>query len=446
MEEIIPSEGETIAAKRSQRLTERLLMRAKDRVLVPRGWWTSTLIEYLGLAVLVGFTVHLISPQWGRASVDGVFSGPAIPYLAQFLKMVFGIRFRLSVQYVEIFFFILFPITMYFLVHFLTRRKLIALFAVLFASLPESVFAKARLLGGFYVGDAQHIASLGVVPLAMLVLLSFLRRGGFGHLLISALLSSVILLISPFGFLTYLVFALVSTFSEMLLGYGRLKLVRFVTVFVLTACLVAFWYNPGFSTWLLFGPSGKEFRVAAGQLLPVSLVIVPVLGTLGFLLFDRKPHLQPLFLAIGWTIIFSLLVAVSRLGTLPLVPSRFLPELGIAVSFLLAVTAVVAIDTLKQSKIRLFRMVSDATFSNSVTTFLLLVLTVAILWPRATAVTHFEEEEVTRESMAKGALWLIRDDFDGPSLVSGYIITGATLVGLAGVGLGLFAPRKGKPS
>src|SRR5690554_1111094 len=94
-------------------------------------------------------------------------------------------------------------------------------------------FVRTRVSSGFHAGDGPHIASLAIVPLAVYFLLKFLRKGQFNNLLSATLSSAAVALISPFGFFMYMIFSLISTFSEMLLGKGRLKASRFIAILVL---------------------------------------------------------------------------------------------------------------------------------------------------------------------------------------------------------------------
>jgi len=76
--------------------------------------------------------------------------------------------------------------------------------------------------------------------------------------------------------------------------------------------------------------------VMVTRLIPISFFTLPVLGAFGYLLFDRKPDLQPLFLASFLTVAFSVIILAGR-GFVLSAPSRYIPELGMSLAFLLGV-------------------------------------------------------------------------------------------------------------
>jgi len=425
--DIIPKEDQTIAVKRFRRIS-RKIRETRIKVFAPTGWWANKVVEVAGLVLLVGLNVYLIIPFWGNTGTSNPFSGPAIPFFAGAIRDLFTVSFPFALHLVSIFFFLLFPVADYFLIFLLTKRRLVALTSVLFATLPFLVFAKARIVAGFFGGDLPHVASLSILPLAIYWLISFLRHGGVKNLLVTAVVSAAIILTSPFGFISYCVFAVIVTFSEMLLGYGRLKFLRFGISFCAAIALTSFWYNPSFAWWMVWGPFGKEMRVVAEHLIPLSLFIVPVLGAFGFLLFDRKQHMQPMFLASFWTIVFVIIIFFGK-GTFNLsVPSRYLPELGIALSFFLAVAMVWFIDALKLSQITTVPFLNRPGFSNPAITLVLVLLVTGILLFRETVPPPMEEVAAFwHTGMEREKIWLARENFDGISHAIGYIVTAATI-------------------
>ncbi len=431
MENIVPQTQETIAAKRARRISERLRESRLPGLVTP-GKWGGRLVEFTALIVLVALNYYLTAPLMGTAAVIAPFSGPAIPYLANLLSRIVSLPFIYAVQLVQILFFLFFPVTFYFLISFLTGRKLAAIIAVLTATVPEYFFAKSRLSAGFTGNDGPHIASLGIMPLAIYSLMAFLRFGGRHNLLIAAFLSTAIVLISPFGFLTYLIFAVLAAFSEMLLGHGRLKLLRFLIVFLIAGALAAFWYNPVFAWWMVSGPLGREMRQVLANLIPLSLFIVPVLGAFGFLLFDRKANLQPVFLASFWTIVFVLIAMAGLHGFLSSSSSRYYPELGIALALLAGMATVKINDTLQ----------NRFPWPNMAGLLIAVVLITLIIWMGGkTALPAGEELAQGLDQTAKSHLWLAKDGFDGWSRVIGDLLTFVTLAAL--VLLEIY-PRTGK--
>ncbi|MFV1917620.1 MAG: hypothetical protein ACC618_04045 [Patescibacteria group bacterium] len=423
----VPKENETIAARRAARLAEKL--KKTKGFAVGRAWWSNTTVEIGAFLLVFLLNVYLVIPFFGTSSPDTFFSGPIIPLLARAVGL-FGSPLSYAIQIVNIFFFLLFPLSYYLFIRSVSDRKLIALFAVLFASLPFYPFGQTRVSASLLGPDTAHIASLAVLPIALYGLLSFNRSGGIGNLLIASLASAGIALISPFGFMTYLIFASISTFSEMLLGNGRLKLTRFLLILVFAGGLNAFWYNPGFFLWMITGPLGGEIRSMVSKLIPILFFTLPVLGAFGYLLFDRKPSLQPVFLASFYSISFSL-IALAGGGIFPSHPSRYASELGISLSFLISITVMKGVDFLRFTKSAPLARLNSKLAANLslIIIFLLLVTSMVIGKNRLLA----EGGQVLGiwEGVERGKIWEAKDRFKGVSSVAGYAITAGSVVGLS---------------
>lgn len=420
MEEV-PKVTQTIAAIRSNRIAEKI-SEARKKIVIDKSWWNSSAFEVFLLLIFTSFNFFYISPFWGTsASEEAIFSGPVVPLITKFVQIWVG-SFSYSLQYVNIFFFALLPISLYFFIKRITKRKIVAFLSILFVNLPLSYFAETRISSAFLSSDGAHIAALSVIPFALLALFNFLRKGSGKSMFASSLLSSLIVLISPFGFATYLIFASILTFSEILLGSGRKKLIRFLTILLFAGSISCFWYNPTFSFWLLTGPLGMEVRRTVFKLLPISFFALPVLTTFGYLLFDRKPALQTLFLASFFVIAF-MVISLAGGGIFPSSPSRYIPEIGISLSFLLSVTLVKFFEWLPlfQEK-TIFRKVGF------VAVFALLGLGIVIGRTRI-----FAGENVLGiwTGVERGAIWQERDKFDGISTFFGYTISFLGFIGLS---------------
>lgn len=438
----VPKESETIAVKRAARLSEKL-SRARLHISSDKAWWSNTAIEVIGITVLVTLNLILVVPFIHTAAPEIPYSGPVIPVLAKILEFA-GVSLPFAFQGVNIMFFLLFPVTFYIFVRSLTDRKLIALVATLVVSLPFYPFSQIRANSAFLRGDAPHIAALTVAPLALYGLIAFLKNGGAKSFIIASIFSSIVVLISPFGFLTYAIFAGIAGFSEMLLGSGRLKLFRLVAIFVVSAALSAFWYNPSFSYWIITGPMGEDFRLMLGKLFPISFFALPVLASFGYLLFDRKPNLQPLFQASFFTIAF-LMIALAGGGIFPSHPSRYAAELGFSIAFVVAVVSVKIVDYIRflpDGKLLFVglsninaRLVADAAVVGLFT-----ILVSGIIFGRERLLSEKEKVLGIWSGVAKGEIWVAKDRFGGFSRALGYAITGGSVVGLT------FVSRYRKPN
>lgn len=272
------------------------------------------------------------------------FSAPVVPLLAGVLGWL-GVDYAQGVRWVLLVFYIFGPVTLYFLVREVTKRRMSALSAAILYSLP--IF-RSRFEAMTTLGDGAHIASLTLVPLAGFWLLRFLKSGSFWSSLATGLLVMLVALISPFGLFILVAVMVVITFSEMLLGNGRLRFMRFLWVFVVSTGLSAFWYNPQFASLTLSSPSGQAVIAGVKNLIPLSLFIIPVLGAIGFLIFDKRPQLQPLFIALGLTVVFGLISYAEGLARFAVSgQERYLPELVLSIAFLWGIVGTFVYDLIE---------------------------------------------------------------------------------------------------
>lgn len=436
MNPTIPVEADTIAVKRAKRLAQKILEK-RLKAFRPIAWWNTALLDLGVVIFLVSLNLLITLPLFQLQVPATPFVGPVIPLLSRIVDIALGSTADLSqaVQLVNLAFFLFFPITFYTLVKFISGRKLAALIAGVVATLPFYPFALLRITAGFFGRDGAHIASTAFIPLAVYWLISFLRHGKITNLILAAFMSTFIALTSPFGFIIYAIFSVIAVFSEMLLGSGRLKLLRFLFVLVISAGLSAFWFNPFYMFWLVFGPVGSELRQMLQRLIPVSFFLVPVLGVFGYLLFDRKPALQPVFLACFWTIAFAIIVFAggsSNLYTLNF--SRFEPELGLALAYLVGVAIVRAVDYCLTTRIERAPWLQNTSVIYGVASGFVLLLIIAISL-RLNAVELSTAEVLGLwDEIERGKIWQAKDYFQGPLAWSGYGITSITLGGLIVVG------------
>jgi len=240
-------------------------------------------------------------------------------------------------------------------------------------------------------------------------------------------------LASPFGLLISVMILTVVVFSELLQGIGRLKTLRFLVFLGLTGGFIAFWYNPGFVVLFLKSAQGTAIRKTFLNLVPISFVVLPILGSFGFLLFEKKAQLQPLFVALGLFILFSLVSFADYVGRLfPSHPRRYLPALGFSASFLLGIIVVAFSDYLK-FKGR-FHKVELSPLGRSLAQKALWLSTMGLMG----VITLFSMRTVWElptsqvlglwsEGVASGGIWEIKRQTGGASAMIGYLVTGLTL-------------------
>jgi len=425
-----PTKKETLASKQEKKIRKWRLNHFRGRLaeLSPQ-WWVGA-GEIFGLVVLFLTNFWFLYPFFGHEDRANVFSAPVIPVLASvsesFTPYSYGIRLWILV------FLLFFPVSFYFFVRAISGRKLTGFISAFIVSLPIWVFLPLRINLGLLAQDGAHIASLTLAPLVCLLLLRFLRRGTFWAGILAGLGATIIALSSPIGFLVLSIFLGVITFSEMLLGRGRLKLTRFLIVLVLAAGFSAFWYNPKFVFLTINSPQGQVVKKTLANLLPVSFFLLPLLGVFGFLLFENRPQLQPIFIAFFLTVGFGLFSLGA--GVAHPTPSRFLPAFGISLAFLLGILITWLFDFLRTSpKLKRFKIVSSYRRLISFGLIgLIFVLVVAIDVFNSSSLWQLEKTQVlglTAEQ--KVGVWEIKEKTTQLESWIGYTITGLTALGVA---------------
>ena len=346
-----PTKKETLAIKQAERVRRIAYFRQRLPELSPK-WWV-VIGEAASIAVLFLTNFLLLNRFFGHEDTVNLFSAPVIPLLASFteafIPFSYGVRLWLLV------FFIFFPLTFYYFVKEISGRKLAGLISAFIVILPVGIFLPLRINLGLLSEDGAHIVSLAFVPIVCLLLLRFLRHGNFWAGILSALGTTLVALTSPLGFVILTIFLGIMTFSEMLLGQGRIKAIRFGVVLALTMGFSAFWYNPKFVILTLQSSQGQLVKGTLANLLPVSFFLLPLLGIFGFLLFENRPQLQPIFIAFFLTVCFGLFSLGA--GIAHPAPSRFLPAFGVSLAFLIGILAVMLFDFLRLSpKLKRFKL------------------------------------------------------------------------------------------
>jgi len=160
----------------------------------------------------------------------------------------------------------------------------------------------------------------------------------------------------------------------------------------------------------------------------VSFFTLPVLGAFGYLLFDRKPNLQPLFLASFFAIAFAI-IAIAGGGIFPSHPGRYLSEFGISLAFLLSVVIVNVSDYLKFTQNpKLVKYKKGYLVNTGLLVVFLLLISLAILGKYSLA--RGSKVLGIWEGVDKGDIWEAKDKFGGAPSVLGYTISGVTIFGL----------------
>lgn len=420
-----PEEDKTLLAKREEKI-KKINGNGKNRLVeFLRPWWVG-IGEGACLFILFCLSGWFLLPFLGEADSANYFSAPIIPVLAKllgsFVPYSYGVRIWLVV------FQVLLPFSLYLFVREITGRKVMGFLSALIVILPIGIFLPTRLEMGIYASDGAHMASLTFIPLVSLLLLKFLRSGNLMACLWAAIGSTLVVLISPLGFGVLLTFMMVIVFSEMLLGQGRLKLLRLLMVLILTAGFSAFWYNPGHIILVLQSEQGRFMQKTLGNMIPISLFLVPILGTLGFLLFEDRAHLQPLFLAIFLVVVFALFSFGSELVNPS--PGRFIPVLGLSLSYLLA-TVIFGIFEILRTSTLLNRFKINSKVRNIAANIFLItiVLAIGLCFLLGRSVIMPEEIQVLGFSTSDSVgIWEMRNRTSSVQIITGYAMTFITIV------------------
>ncbi|MFC1711985.1 hypothetical protein ACFLZ1_05420 [Patescibacteria group bacterium] len=418
-----PKKEDTLVEKAGKR-SQRIITRKKIINFVPQ-WWIGT-GEILGLAGVLLVNFFLLLPFFGQKDVSNVFSAPLIPLLANltsfYIPYDFGIRFWLLI------FLLVFPISFYFLIREISNRRLVAFSAALVVSLPLGIFLPLRTKLALLTQDGGQVASLTLTMFACLFLLRFLRVGNFAMGIHSAIIITLVALTSPLGLFILFCFAIALAFSEMLLAQGRIKIARFLIVFILATGFCAFWYNPKFVFLIISTAQGALFRKTLTNLLPLTFFLAPMLGAFGFLLFEKRPQLQPLFLAVFFTIGFGLLSLGAGMELSS--PSRFVPSFGIALSFLIGLTLSYIFNFIqKPGSLKQYKFISRHKRLAAATTLaVMFFLALVIIDISGSQFREQSSEPVLGVNIEKRTgIWEFREQAGGISKIIGNLITIVTL-------------------
>jgi len=103
---------------------------------------------------------------------------------------------------------------------------------------------------------------------------------------------------------------------------------------------------------IIVSNEGREAWAVVWNLFPMSFFLLPVLGTFAFLIFDRRPNLQPVFIALSLAITFGLLHGMrSNVTSLSVVdPDRYIAEVSMASAFVIGIVVTWIFDFLRGGK------------------------------------------------------------------------------------------------
>lgn len=245
------------------------------------------------------------------------------------------------------------PISVYFFVrNNVWGDEFAAFLATLFFILPNPFLGKQlTVVNAILNSDGAHSFVFPLIPFFLLYFQDYLATGLFKFGAITSIGGALIAVISPFGFFNYIIMLLILGISDGFLGGLRAKLTRLFSVILLSLGLSLFWYYPTLIQKIL---SLKYIQITVQQTIsniPIFLPLIPILGIILFLVFDRRAKWQSFFIGISFFLVYLVLFYMSKATSVPgiFTPYRYALELSFSASFLLSLTIIYLIDLLFKS-------------------------------------------------------------------------------------------------
>lgn len=298
--------------------------------------------------------------SWNNLQQGGfpsyLFDSPVLIFLLVIgKKIIAAVSVAHFYRIIVAIFYILSAVFFYLFVRYLTRKEFTALVAALLYSAPP--FFTALLLPGTIItkfkdlgiapwriidliseGSGQHIIALALLPLALLLFIKALRFPSLKNYIYSSLLATAVIISDWKSLFSLVLFFIIILFSEVVVGNASRKLKNFLWIVLITAGLVSFWVNmPFIRNMTEVSGAGLSIKNILG-VVPLGFVLLPIIGTGLYLLFDHKPRWQP-FLMSSLLVVLFFIVSLSSLQLgkdLLMDPVRYLPEFNLSVCLLLA--------------------------------------------------------------------------------------------------------------
>lgn len=312
-------------------------------------------LTYIVPMVILGLSLFTLWPNFGNAWQTGSLSLVFLPVVGKLLIPFLHGEDNLFLSIVILISVAFGPVSFYAYVYFLTKRHLPSLLTGLLTLLPIVPFSTSvseRLILALAEYDGAHILGLSLLPWIAILYHNYMRSGEKKWQTATIVLAVLLGLISFFSFLLLLVFLFFISISEALVSLGRVKLKRFVvTALLLIGVFVAIYNIALFD--MMRSEAGKVTLAVMWNLLPMTFFILPILGTFAFLIFDRRPVLQPLFLSLGFTVTFGMLhlVRISFVEITVFNQSRYAAEVSFALAFLVGILLMWVFDLIRGGKL-----------------------------------------------------------------------------------------------
>ncbi|MFC1943915.1 hypothetical protein ACFLX5_00180 [Chloroflexota bacterium] len=303
------------------------------------------------------------NPLWYLGFPFHLFYTPLLPYMVATAHKVIPPMDVVHLYHIlSALFYILTPVSLYFMARYLFRRQLIATSAaIIYSVLPSFcyIFSEVRaddishdyapwqLQVLTYYGEGPHISALAVTPIAVVLFLRLLRKPTLPRYIWAALAVSAVALFNLIGLFALSLILAVVLFSEVVAGDARRKLLTGIGCALLSLGLVAAWYNPSFiGASLSFGGEWVSIYTIAVALALGLLVMAALFVTL----YGRM-GIQPYFVIGGWALVFLVIALLYFAFDISLAPQpkRYMPELNMAAAALGGAAVGLLYDRLRKS-------------------------------------------------------------------------------------------------
>jgi hypothetical protein len=273
------------------------------------------------------------------------------------------------------------PVTLFFLINYLTKRKLIAFVsALIYSFVPSAVyliegirnigleynFIPWRLAVLTLYGEGSHIWGLAIFPLALLYFIRLLREPSKLNWILAVVFNLIVLLTSLTAFLPLMVLSFIFLVAELSKGEAKRKFYNFLGFLILTFGLSAFWFNLSFSK-AIFGFTGS----LAGSLftgiygnpsLIIFLFIILISIFIIFIipLFKKFKYFYLWFVGLGSFILFFATLHLRynyEFALIPL-PFNYLSRVGPEVELTFALFMAIFLLVLSQYLSRIWKYLS----------------------------------------------------------------------------------------
>lgn len=356
---------------------------------------------FLGLFIVLCFNFFIISSIFGK-DLTYAFSSSyflmSIGELIEKTRLIDKSQFFLVLSFLSLFFA---PINIYlFIRRIALRHELTAFIATLFFVIPNPLITEGMpLLHALLNGDGAHMVTFSFIPLFLLHFKAFIRSGFLAWGFLASIISTIVAIISPFAFLSILVLFSVITVSEGFMGGFKIKFLRLFFVLICSFFLSSFWYHPGAIGTIMKLESIELVISYFWKVFPITIPIVPVVGAISFLVFDRREKLQPVFISIFVFVLYLLLFKISASFSIAgiFVPERYLIELSFSGSFLAAIIFGFFIELF-------FRKISDGSVKKLKRNHIFLIISIAF-----TIITIVSLKSVFKMMFLRS--WVVSGDF-----------------------------------